>query len=318
MVIIISCEDDAHLSFVTRHLRDQYVVIDAGDIINEKGLTYHLKDSLTTRFDHVQIKDVTGIWLRRPRSFTHDLELNVPPGFERYSKNAINNLLGQLYALYPSAQWVSDRYAIDRAGNKMHQLVLAKELGFNVPETLMTSDPNEAKAFVANLGEVIVKSLSIYSPIPNETSYLAFYAQKVTIDSDISYKGLHVGPCIFQQLIKPEDDIRVTVVGDEVFAAKIIVHGLTPDPSIRDWHIAGGLDNIKVEACEIPKQLADLCRQLVHAMGLTFGAIDLVQDKKGEYWFIEINPNGQWAFVEQEAGLPIGKALATLLETRRP
>ena len=64
---------------------------------------------------------------------------------------------------------------------------------------------------------------------------------------------------------------------------------------------------------QLPESLAMACRSLVRQLGLRFGAIDLVQAADGDYVFLEINPNGQWLWIQDETGLPIAEALCTTL-----
>lgn len=71
------------------------------------------------------------------------------------------------------------------------------------------------------------------------------------------------------------------------------------------------------EAHDFPADLAEKCVRLLKELGLGFGAIDMLVDSAGEYWFLENDPNGQWAYVEQATGQPIGKAIADLLSGRR-
>jgi glutathione synthase/RimK-type ligase-like ATP-grasp enzyme len=61
---------------------------------------------------------------------------------------------------------------------------------------------------------------------------------------------------------------------------------------------------------QLPTQIEERCIALVEAYGLSFGAIDLVRRTSGEYVFLELNPNGQWAWVEQLCGLPLRARLA--------
>ncbi|MFN2444382.1 MAG: alpha-L-glutamate ligase, partial [Vicinamibacterales bacterium] len=69
-------------------------------------------------------------------------------------------------------------------------------------------------------------------------------------------------------------------------------------------------------AFDLPNGMADACRRLVASYGLMFGAIDLIVDATGEYYFLELNPNGQWVWVQQATGLPIREALCRVLRGR--
>jgi glutathione synthase/RimK-type ligase-like ATP-grasp enzyme len=63
----------------------------------------------------------------------------------------------------------------------------------------------------------------------------------------------------------------------------------------------------------LPRRLADQLVALTRSYGLYFAAIDLVLDPEGNYWFLELNPAGQWAWLEQEIGVPISAALTRCL-----
>ena len=93
-----------------------------------------------------------------------------------------------------------------------------------------------------------------------------------------------------------------------------MTHVSTQSP-VRDWRI-GTNEELVIKAYTLPKTIARKCIFLTKKLGLNFGAIDLVQDKQGKAWFLEINPNGQWAFIEEKTGQPIGRAIAALLEAR--
>ena len=101
-----------------------------------------------------------------------------------------------------------------------------------------------------------------------------------------------------------------------IIAAKIHNTALTVRSSIRDWRAGNFKKSTRIEALDdFPKELTQLCVAHVKALGLNFGALDFVVDKHGEFWFLENNPNGQWAFIEVATGQPIGKAIADLLTT---
>lgn len=128
--------------------------------------------------------------------------------------------------------------------------------------------------------------------------------------------NLHLAPAVFQQAIDAVADIRVTVVGEQVFAAIIHDKVDTNPAAVRDWrfgHSAAAIYFASYDK-EFPLEMKKRCVELVKRLGLKYGAIDIVLNKKGEFWFLEINPNGQWAFIEEDTGQPIGKALAKLLE----
>lgn len=162
---------------------------------------------------------------------------------------------------------------------------------------------------------VVLKPISTVSPKNENGESLAMFTRLIDPNT-ISLTGLDKTPAIFQQAITDIGaELRVTVVGDKTFAA--VVDGSdTNDPTVRDWRVGYYTGNFKAEAFdELPPDLAERCVALTKRLGLQYGAIDLIIDKQGKEWFLEINPNGQWAFVEDQTSQPIGRAIADLLET---
>ncbi|HJQ08835.1 MAG TPA: hypothetical protein VJ836_05140 [Candidatus Saccharimonadales bacterium] len=233
----------------------------------------------------------------------------------KYASVAIRRHTYNFYAAFPDALWVSNDNAVQRAENKALQLREAAKLGFSVPITIFTSNPQAAQQFVARNKATIIKSPSVQGPVVDDKMFY-FFSTKITPETPIDYSGLHLAPAIFQAAVDVDYDLRITVVGTEIFAASVTA-GAEKDLSIgvRDWRI-GNYTGLDITGCLLPKGIAARCIALVKTLGLQFGAIDMIRDKKGAYWFIEINPNGQWGFVEQLAKLPISQAMARLLQSR--
>ena len=124
-------------------------------------------------------------------------------------------------------------------------------------------------------------------------------------------------PVIFQEYIEALYDLRVTIVGEEVFSAAI--HSQQTAYAV-DFRM--DMENAAIEAMLLPAEVEDAIRSLVDRLGLVYGAIDMRRTPDDQYVFLEINPAGQWLFVEQKTGQPIAAALAELLvandRARRP
>ena len=122
--------------------------------------------------------------------------------------------------------------------------------------------------------------------------------------------GLDLAPVTLQEMVEKSSDIRVTVVGDEVFAAEILSQGR--ESSKVDWRATDD-ENLEHRTHELPPTLARRCRRLVSYLGLSFGAIDFALKADGTYVFFEINPNGEWLWLEDLLGLPISDRIAAWL-----
>jgi glutathione synthase/RimK-type ligase-like ATP-grasp enzyme len=255
---------------------------------------------------------VRSVWYRKPQWVTANT-LPVKDDVKPYALSALHSQAFALMNAFPDALWISDYYAMLCASDKPLQLRLAAQLGFLVPDTLVTSDQAAAKQFIAAHMSCIIKPLFSFRPAA-EDPHTHFFTQYVSADNPPNLTNLHLFPVILQAAIEPVCDVRVTVVGDAVFPARIYTKGADNDPRLRDWRIANFEGKLHIEAYDhFPSNVAKRCVQLVKKLGLRYGAIDFVLDTQNRLWFLEINPNGQWAFIEVHASLPIGKAVATLL-----
>jgi glutathione synthase/RimK-type ligase-like ATP-grasp enzyme len=311
--MVITDRKDAHLPFVQRHLANPMIVIDPLEVAKSKTLSFEYSEkSSHVTFDGVVLHP-KSVWFRKPGKVTGSL-LSIDPRFHEYAVEAIKKHFSSLMPAFPEAFWVSDLQAIATASDKPLQVTIAQKLGFHVPDTLFTSDASAARKFIAQHDSCILKPVVPFIEKAGKDRQKTLYATKVSSNTVPDLTGLHQSPLIFQQAIDPAYDVRVTVVGDKVFAARVVHQSDTE--GVRDWRLGHYEGALSIEPDErFPKDIEQKCIEHAKRLGLNFSAIDFVVDKKGTYWFLENNPNGQWAFVEQETGQPIGKALATLLET---
>jgi hypothetical protein len=307
-VAILSDPDDAHIPFVTTHFPSsvKYIVVNPFGTIGQKDISYTFSNNkLSVTYGNESLDNIDSVWLRKPTRLDVS-KLNIPKQYYTYTEGALRRHLSPIYHHWKDAFWISSHEAIVRADQKPHQLVVAAKIGFHVPETLATGNQEDVQRFMKKHGKCVVKSQATEFPQGK------MLMTTVISENDIlSYDGLHVDPMIFQQLIEPAYELRVTVVGNEVFSAKIKAADNGP---FRDWRYGHIDDSFHAEPESLSKELEEKCIRLTHWFGLNFGAIDLIVDKEGQIWFLEINPNGQWAFIEEHTNQPIGKAIAELLQ----
>lgn len=316
-VLMIGAEDDPSIPFVQKHLSAPIQVIDPGLCVKGTELTYTFRNgAFRVIYDGKPLNNVGSVWFRKPMPIWGD-ELPVAPQYRQYSESAILAHIRELYVHFSDVVWVSDYHAIRRANYKGLQQETASKLGFRIPETISTSDSAAAKAFVEEHDATIVKSLAVAFPNTSKGEPTMFYSRKVYRGENFDFSGLHLAPSIFQEAIDHDLDIRVTVVGRKAFATAIYASEVDESWSLRDWRPAYFYGKLDIQAYSLPKPLEKKCIELVQCLGLKYGAIDLLRDKRGHYWFLENNANGEWAFVEYNTGQPIGKALAALLSTNK-
>jgi hypothetical protein len=105
--------------------------------------------------------------------------------------------------------------------------------------------------------------------------------------------------------------MRLTVVGDRCFGVHI-----TAPPGIVDWRVP----DLELSYQQVPVSQAfqDKCRQVLRAFGLRYGAFDFAVSRAGDLFFLEVNPVGEWAWLEKKLGLSIRDAIIDELCTTKP
>jgi len=309
-IIIVSSARDEHIPFVTKFLDKRKIIrIDPLDILIGEDISYkNNKGEIAFIYEGKLLNNILSIWYRHPTPLSWE-ELPVKDTVKDYSFSSLLSHIQMLFGCFPEALWISNIAAIERSKNKPLQQEYAYHCGLKVPKTLYTSSPLLAKDFINKLGICIAKSQANIFPEKKLN-----FTKIITTKDKLEFNGLRYDPYIFQEYIEPSAEIRVAVVGNKAFAS--IIHGKEVDgvsSTFRDWRYAHFNNTFKAEAFTLPKDISNKCIDLVRNFGLQFGAIDLILDKERNYWFLEINPNGQWAFVDDFTVEEIGKAIATLL-----
>jgi RimK-like ATP-grasp domain len=186
--------------------------------------------------------------------------------------------------------------------SKPYQSCLIRAAGFSIPETFITSDPDAARAFIAEYdGDVIFKSLSAVRSIVRRPS---------TRDIE-RLPLLRECPVQFQRYV-PGDNIRVHVVGDEVFATRARSEAV-------DYRYAKQQGcALEMEPADLPAHVQASCISLSRTLGLLLTGIDLKETPDGEYFCFEVNTSPGFIFYESHTGQPISTALVELLRRGEP
>lgn len=251
--------------------------------------------------DALVLRDVSAAYYRRPGApeataandaATRDYLANEWSAVTRSLWNALEG------------RWLSSPFAILRAEDKPRQLTLATSLGFDIPDTLISNDFESASTFVAD-GGAIGKPLR-HSLVERGENGEVLFTVRLDPLKPMDREAVSLAPVIYQREVRKAYDVRATVIGDRIFAAAI--HSQDHSDTEVDWRSGTRLD-LQHEAIELPQPVVEKCLALTKALDLRYGAIDLVADLAGRHWFLEINPNGQWAWIERRTGLPLAAAI---------
>lgn len=248
----------------------------------------------------IDASTISGIWYRRPFGYTYGVPTASDPGgvaavaeFERRAA-----LFGSLHGFVGKA--FNDLGRSRQANHKPSQLMRAREIGLTVPETLITNDPAAVREFVDSMnGRVVYK---MFGSPP-----LGIYGTRLLEKEDMArLDRLSICPAIFQEFVDGDFDIRATVVGDRVFAAR-----LDFDRSVE--HFDTRFVKTEISSHALPTGIENQLVELVKSFDLIYSTVDLRYSEDRGYVFFESNPEGQYLWTEIEAGLQISHEIATQL-----
>jgi hypothetical protein len=319
VLLIVTNESDLASDFLVLRLQERQVpyfrlnterlgdTVNAQIVVDGARSHFELSNVEGRRFCSWQF---SGAYMRDPRP--PDFESQVVPEQVVWADSETREFIRSLWRMIPSDVWFNDPQAVYRASNKVEQLIRADALGFLTPRTLVTSDSRQLRPFLHDLGGIAIAK-AVRAGFMLSPGRLCFAPTQLIRSQDMpELETAAPIPTIYQELIIKRSDVRVTVVGHQVFAAQLLSQQ-HPETSV-DWRTWDFLNlDLQHQSIELPASIANQCVALNHEFGLRYSAIDLVWNDEGEFVFLELNPVGQWAWIEQMLGLPIRDAIIDLL-----
>jgi ATP-grasp ribosomal peptide maturase len=305
--LVVTSLHDPTADVVITELHDRgipVVRLDSGDfpasLSVEAEITEHgVQGLLVTPSRTADLANVRALYYRRPTGFAFP---HLDEQDARFALTQARYGLGGVLAALPGCLYVNHPHRIGDAEFKPAGLATAAAAGFQVPPTLITSSPDAAREFIKRQGSVIYKPLSNPVYTVDGVSSAVKVAEVFTMDIDDDVAGT---AHLFQQRVPKVADVRVTVIGGEVFCVRI-------DSDLLDWRT--DYSRLTYTPVEAPPGIRPALRRYMDHFGLVFGAFDFAIGEDGRWWFLECNPSGQWQWLETETGLPMTAALADLLE----
>lgn len=271
--------------------------------------TRHGDWSGTWRGQHQDLclEDVTAVYYRRPGIPRPHPTL---PAWQAAwaQEEALAGCTGVLSTL--RCMWINHPRNNRAADLKPVALATAARCGLRVPRTLITNNPTAARAFISSLpGQVAAYKALTVPGLVNGAQFYPVWTRRVEL-GDIT-QAVTATACLFQEWIDKAFEVRLTVVGDRMFAGEI--HGDSEDARIdfrRDY------DSLTYKVCDVPDDVARGVRRLMDVFDLRYAALDFLVSPDTHWHLVDVNPNGQWGFIP-ELRQPITQALADVLEGRR-
>lgn len=255
----------------------------------------------------INSRDIKAVWHRK--SWKIQVPEELDENYEKIFLNEYGSLRYNLFTLLEDIPWINPyEYERKADANKLYQLKTAQKNHLLIPQTLFSNDEEKITSFfheycngkaIAKLHGALAKSMDA----ENFLSTTIIEEDSLEFISDIAYC-----PMIFQPYIDKEYELRIVYVDGEFFTGKINSSGTA------DWRI--NQEHLFWTSYELPVEIRNNLTSMMKEMGLFFGAIDMIKGKDGNYYFLEVNPQGEWGMLQKDLGFPIAEKIADNLIKR--
>jgi ATP-grasp ribosomal peptide maturase len=310
VVLVVTKADDVTADLVIAELNNRKVSVvrlDPGDFpatvtVNARLGGDHLDGNLRTATRSADLARIRSVYWRRPSAYTAAGSLTAPQA--HWCVDQARYGLGGILGTLPGTHYVNHPWRNRDAEYKPAQLATAARCGLAVPPTLLTNDAEQARRFAEDYGPVVYKPVRNTDFRGEGSRALTVWVEEVepsSIDAGVA-QTMH----LFQQRVDKVADVRLTAVGERLFAVRI-----DGAPGL-DWR--RDYDALSYTLIETPPVVAKGVRAYLDAFGLVFAAFDFGLDAGGRFWFFECNPNGQWSWFPDEITEQITAAIADQLQ----
>ena len=321
MILIVTGKDDLTTDYLIRRLEERHLSFfrfNTEDLLSGFDVSLRLSDGtadfcISDRVREVEggLSDIRAAYFRKPR-IPNDCE-DALGDEQSFNRRELLETLRSIWRLIPSQKWLNTPEALWLAGNKVKQLRIASEIGLRIPPTLISSRPREVLDFVESHEQNVIAKAVKHGFLDSANGMnLIFTAPLQLTDLASCSTADSVVPAIVQPRLDKECDLRITVVGDLVFP--VAIRSQSYEETSVDWRTwdLTGVD-LEHERFDLPQALRAQCLELNNRLNLRFSCIDMVQTKNGDFYFLEVNPNGEWAWIEELVYFPIRDSIIDLL-----
>ncbi len=311
MILILTDRFDVHADFVIKKLIEQNINYYRMDLDVESLKTTHISYEdftwdIKTTFGEIASKSIKCVWCRRPFVELTLQEQGIVDIDFKIWKNEWNKTLLGLYNSLKNIPWLNPLRKAYKGENKYYQMDVAKKVGFNFPETLISNDKNKIIKFANKHGKVLFKLMSQEVYDAGNNDFKGLFTNIVTIDELSNFNEYGENPLVLQKYVDKKYEVRYTIVGKDHLVCKI--DSQRSDKSKYDWrhYDIAHTPYIKIEP---PNEIKEKAAKMLEVLGLEYGALDFIVTNEDEWIFLEINCMGQWLWIEQLTAIPISDSI---------
>jgi glutathione synthase/RimK-type ligase-like ATP-grasp enzyme len=324
--LIISSKSDIHVDAVIKELLNFDIApvrLNIETFAINSSYVYEFDDegslteqSLRLLDSNKSLGEASVIWWRKFGEFDR---FKISPDITdtnsiQYCQKEADAFIHSLPGLYPEAAWVNTWDSIHYSSYKLNQILVAKKLGIKIPKTIISNSYKKIVNFMDRQDGCIIKPITQHSGFSIDGENYRLYTREITRGVlEENKDSIKFSPILVQEKVIKKHEYRVTIIGNCCFVCQINSQLIDDREARIDWRLVDP-DNVQHVVSDLPEKYKSKLKLMLKELKLNFGAFDIVEDIYGELFFLELNPNGQWYWIEILTGLPMAKEMASLIK----
>ena len=318
ILIVTHSADNTSTQIVINHIIEA-----GGEAIRFDVDRYPLETSLTTSFQNNRwrvlldtgnavhdLDDVTAVWYRRSFNLGKGLQTVIDQEYLRATAEEVKRtLMGMLEGL--NCFHLARHSVYRRLDSKEEQLKVAVRNGLLIPDTCISNNPDQVSQFIQQQGGHVISKMQSSFAIYREAEEHVVFTNAVTADHLQELDTLRYCPMVFQQQLEKKLELRVTIVGQEIFAFSIDSQKV--DNARVDWRKEGANMVNEWLPYTLPDGVQANLLSFMDDYGLNYGAIDLILTPDDQYYFLEVNAAGEFFWLDRRCDHAISRQIAAVL-----
>lgn len=317
MILILTNSKDETANFFENKIIENsiaYYRFNTDEVIKNSKITFKFKSGnspvILNNFDFDKDK-ITSVWYRRPNSI-NELVNDIEPDYRNFVAAEHRKVWNSFFEEFNNCKWVNHPSDNLRASLKPLQLKLANEIGLTIPYSIITNEPKQAYEFTNREDlSFIIKPLSNGLISASEGRDQIIYTNRIKKLNPDQFESISNCPTLIQEEILNKKDIRINYFEGKM--CSFIIEYTHGDVDCR----RNNMNNAKYIPFEIDFETTRKLCKLMTKLNLKFGTIDMAYTEDRGLVFFEVNPNGQWAWIEQAINYPISNMLCEILNVKK-
>lgn len=296
------------------HYKADFIKLTVEDIINGH-LRIDLQQKEAFYKDIPLVEKTSIIWYRHFLNSLARFKVSV----KRFSQQLNDDLRAEvkgvvevLAYLLKEKTWVPGHLPSIQP-NKLEVLLKAEIAGLKIPQTTITSSREEAIAFCqkSQYATITTKQISDEGRNYYQAGDYAYYTlTKKLSKEELTALESSFFPSLLQEYIYPDYEIRTFYLDGKTYSTAIVNN---KKGAYADRKLINEEQTTHFLPYQLPESIIAKTRRLMDEMEMTAGGIDFIRDQKGEYYFLEVNPIGQYLLESRHCNYYLEKEIATYL-----